>query len=48
MEIGLSDTLGVSLGALYTFGFLDMDKDDRDSLKHRVLSFRVGLVYSIG
>lgn len=48
LEIGLSDALGVSLGALYTFGFLDMDKDDGDSLKHRVLSLRVGLVYSIG
>ena len=48
LEIGLSDALGVSLGALYTFGFIDLDKDDRDSMKHRVLSFRVGLVYSIG
>ena len=48
IEIGLSDALGVSLGVLYTFGFLDMDKDAGDSLKHRVLSLRVGLVYSIG
>ncbi|MCY4573510.1 MAG: porin family protein [Gemmatimonadetes bacterium] len=48
IEIGLSDALGVSLDALYTFGFLDMDKADDDSLKHRVLSLRVGLVYSIG
>lgn len=48
IEIGLSDAVGVSLGVLYTFGFLDIDKDDRDSLKHRVLSVRVGLVYSIG
>lgn len=48
IEIGLSDALGVSLGALYTFGFVDLDKADGDSLKHRVLSFRVGLVYSIG
>lgn len=48
IEIGLSDALGVSFGALYTFGFLDMDEADGDSMKHRVLSFRVGLVYSIG
>ena len=48
IEIGLSDALGVSLGVLYTFGLLDIDKDAGDSLKHRVLSFRVGLVYSIG
>lgn len=48
IEIGLSDALGVSAGVLYTLGFLDMDKDVRDSLKHRVLSVRVGLVYSIG
>ena len=48
IEIGLSDALGVSLGVLYTFGFLDIDEDDSDSLKHRVLSVRVGLVYSVG
>ena len=48
IEIGLSDALGVSLGVLYTFGFLDIDKDAGDSLKHRVLSLRIGLVYSIG
>ena len=48
IEIGLSDALGVSLGVLYTFGLLDLDEHDRDSLKHRVLSVRVGLVYSIG
>ncbi len=48
IEIGLSDALGVSAGVLYTFGLLDMDKDDGDSLKHRVLSVRVGLVYSVG
>lgn len=40
IEIGLSDALGVSLGVPYTFGLLDMDKHDRDSLKHRVLSVR--------
>lgn len=48
IEIGLSDALGVSLGVLYTFGLLDIDKEDSDSLKHRVLSVRVGLVYSVG
>ena len=48
IEIGLSDALGVSLGVLYTFGLLDIDEDDSDSLKHRVLSVRVGLVYSVG
>ena len=48
IEIGLSDALGVSLGVLYTFGLLDMDKADHDSLKHRVAAVRVGLVYSVG
>lgn len=47
IEIGLSDALGVSLGVLYTFGLLDMDKAARASARHRVLSVRVGLVYSI-
>ena len=47
IEIGLSDTLGLSLDALYTLGLLDIDKAERDSLKHRVLTIRIGLVYSI-
>lgn len=48
IEIGLSDALGVSLGALYTFGLLDIDQSDRDSMKHRALTVRAGLVLSIG
>ena len=47
IEIGLSDTLGLSVDALYTLGLLDIDKAERDSLKHRVLTIRIGLVYSI-
>lgn len=47
IELGLTDALGVSVDALYTFGLLDVDKAADDSLKHRVLSLRVGLVYSL-
>ena len=47
IEFGLTDRLGLAVGALYTFGLLDVDKAADDSLKHRVLSLRVGLVYSL-
>lgn len=47
IEIGLTDALGVSVGALYTFGLLDIDDADTSSLKHRALNLRVGLVYSL-
>ena len=48
IEIGASESLGVSLGVRYNFGLLDLDETERDVLKHRSLSLRVGLVYSIG
>ena len=48
LEIKLADTLGMSFGLLYTYGLLDLDKSDSDSLKQRALSLRAGLVYSIG
>ena len=48
LEIKLLDTLGMSFGLLYTYGLLDLDKSDSDSLKQRALSLRAGLVYSIG
>ena len=47
IEFGLSDSLGLSFDALYTLGLLDIDKAERDSLKHRVLTLRVGLIYTI-
>ena len=48
LEIKFLDTLGMSFGLLYTYGLLDLDKSDSDSLKQRALSLRAGLVYSIG
>ena len=48
LEIKLLDTLGMSFGLLYTYGLLDLDKSNSDSLKQRALSLRAGLVYSIG
>ena len=48
LEIKLLDTLGMSFGLLYTYGLLDLDKSDSDSLKQRALTLRAGLVYSIG
>ena len=47
IEFGLTDALGLSVGALYTFGLLDVDKADSDTMKHRALNLRVGLVYSL-
>ena len=48
LEIKLLDTLGISFGLLYTYGLLDLDKSDGDSLKQRALTLRAGLAYSIG
>ena len=48
LEIKLLDTLGMSFGLLYTYGLLDLDKSDSDSLKQRALTLRAGLVHSIG
>ena len=48
LEIKLLDTLGMSFGLLYTYGLLDLDKSDGDSMKQRALTLRAGLVYSIG
>ena len=48
LEIGPMERLGVSLGVLYTHGLPDIDKSTGSSLKHRVFTIRVGLLYSIG
>ncbi|MDE2796354.1 MAG: porin family protein [Gemmatimonadota bacterium] len=48
IEIGASESVGVSLGARYNFGLLDLDDSERDVLKHRGVSLRAGLVFSIG
>lgn len=48
IEFELSESMGLSFDAIYTLGLLDIDKAERDSLKHRVLTLRAGLVYSIG
>ena len=49
-EIGLSEKAGLSVGAFYTYGLLNQNVDDNEalSIKHRVLTLRAGLAYSIG
>ena len=49
LEIGLSDRLGLSLSAIYSWGLREifLDSDD-DTAKHRILSVRAGLVFPIG
>ena len=49
LEFGVSDKMGVSVGALYNFGLLNMDDSGSDeTLKNRVMSLQAGIVYSIG
>ena len=50
VEIGLSEQVGLSVGALYTHGLLNLDDSGQGdlSLKNRALSLRAGLAYSIG
>ena len=49
LEYGLSEKMGISVGALYNFGLLNMDDSDSDeTLKSRVMSLQAGVVWSIG
>ena len=49
LEFGVSDKMGVSVGALYNFGLLNMDDSGSDeTVKNRVMSLQAGIVYSIG
>ncbi len=49
-RVGLSETVGVTVGALYTLGLRNLfdDVDDDSSVKSRVVTLSVGLAYSIG
>lgn len=47
VEVGMSEGLGVSLGALYTSGLLDVSGDFGSALKHRVLTLQAGILYPI-
>ena len=48
-EIGLSDRLALSVGALYCLGLLDASDGESDGfLKNRTLTLRVGVVFPIG
>ena len=49
LEFGLSEKMGISVGALYNLGLLNMDDSDSDdTIKNRVISLQAGIVYSIG
>ena len=49
IEIGLSETMGLSLGALYNLGLLNMDdSDDSGTIKSRVLTLQAGVVLGAG
>ena len=47
LEIGLARALRLNFGALYNYGLADVDTADDTSVKHRVLTLRTGLSYSI-
>lgn len=48
-EIGLSDGLALSLGALYNLGLLNVSDSESDEfLKTRTLTLRAGVVFPIG
>ena len=49
LEFGVSERMGLSVGALYNLGLTNMvDSDDEGSIKSRVLTLQAGIVYSIG
>ena len=50
IEIGLTDTLDVGVGILYTLGLLDISKNAPVSFerKNRTLTLRAGLSFPIG
>ncbi len=47
LEIGLTRDLGLDFGALYNYGLTDLDNADTATVRHRVLTLRAGLSYSI-
>ncbi|MDE2793533.1 MAG: porin family protein [Gemmatimonadota bacterium] len=49
LEIGLSEKMGLSLGALYNLGLVDMDDSEGSAAtKSRVLTLQAGVVFSGG
>lgn len=49
LEIGLSEKIGLSLGALYNLGLVDMDDSEGSAAtKSRVLTLQAGVVFSGG
>ncbi len=49
LEFGMSERMGLSVGALYNLGLTNMDDTDADgTIKNRVMSLQAGIVYSIG
>ncbi len=40
--------VGLAVGGLYTYGLVDLDQDAESGLWHRTLTFRAGLVFSVG
>lgn len=49
LEFGVSEKIGVSVGALYNLGLTNMDDSGGDeSIKSRVMTIQAGIVYSIG
>ncbi len=47
VEVGMWAGRGISLGVLYTSGFLDVSGDFGSALKHRVLTLQAGILYPI-
>lgn len=49
LEFGISEKMGLSVGALYNLGLTNMDDSGDDgSIKSRVITLQTGVVYSIG
>ena len=48
LEIGVTETLGITVGFQYNHGLGFIDHFDEGSLKNRTLSLRAGLLYPIG
>ena len=49
LEFGVSEKMGLSVGALYNLGLTNMDDSgDEGSIKSRVMTLQAGVVYSIG
>lgn len=51
LQIGLSEEVGLTVGAFYTLGLLNIDEEDDDFdlvIKNRALTLRAGLTFPIG